>query len=127
MTALAALALLAAPVCAAVLWRAWRLPPKCKPELDVVRATQDAARDARDARDAYADQVRLLHDMHLAVLRSAYDADVERRLEYRTYMKDREQELVDRAAEYDSAIRVASALSFDAANRAEDHVRRYWK
>jgi hypothetical protein len=26
-TALAALALLAAPVCAVVLWRAWRLPP----------------------------------------------------------------------------------------------------
>jgi len=99
MTALAALALLAAPVCVVVLWRAWRLPPACK----LAHPTQDAARDA--ARDAYDDQVRLLHDMHLAVLRSAYDAEDERRREYRADAEAYRRAFADRAAEYDCAIR----------------------
>jgi len=42
MTALVALVLLAAPVCAAVLWRAWHLPPS--PDYAVALAEQHVAR-----------------------------------------------------------------------------------
>ena len=42
MTALAALVLAAAPVCAAVLWRAWRLPPT--PDYALALAEQYVAR-----------------------------------------------------------------------------------
>ena len=42
MTAIIALALAAAPVCAVVLWRAWRLPPT--PDYAVALAEQHVAR-----------------------------------------------------------------------------------